>query len=66
MGYYFLLLRPLLEKTSYDLHISKLTQTAAIVEGLNELIKREKRTRLLSLESNVKITWNKKISRSQR
>ena len=45
--------------------LSGLSQTAAIIEGLHELIKREKRLRLINLEGKLKISWNVKASRAR-
>ena len=45
--------------------ISQLNQTAAIVEGLKELIKREKRKKLLALEGEIKIRFDVDKSRQR-
>ena len=45
--------------------LSGLSQTAAIIEGLQELIKREKRLRLINLEGKLEIKWNAKVSRER-
>jgi hypothetical protein len=43
--------------------LSGMNQTAAIIEGLRELIKREKRRRLVALEGKVKVEFD--IDRSR-
>ncbi len=45
--------------------LSGLGQTAAIIEGLIELIKREKRNRLIGLQGKLAINWNAKTSRGR-
>ncbi len=45
--------------------ITGLNQTSAIVEGLRELIRKEKRRLFLSLEAGIPINYDVKKSRSR-
>ncbi len=45
--------------------LSGLNQTAAIIEGLKELIKREKRKKLLALEGKVAIRYDVNLMRNR-
>ncbi len=46
--------------------LSGLNQTAAIIEGLKELIRREKRNRFLALRGKIHITYDVAKSRGRK
>jgi hypothetical protein len=46
--------------------LTGLNQTTALIEGLKELIKREKLRKLIALEGKMKIEFNVKQSRERR
>jgi hypothetical protein len=51
----------LVEATS----LSGLNQTAALIEGLKELIKREKLRKFIALEGSIKVSYRPEITRSR-